>query len=928
MTRAVTPSSRRVPALALVCVLAAACAVRPEVNTAGNTQAPPVPELPETSEGGQPGQERAIRGYRDFLARYPNSPEYDGVARRLADLLLEQAADLQVTMVSSAAENEALRIQAETQAQQAYAEAITYYEYLLEKDLDGPQNTAVLYQLTRAYQESGATRQALDAIDRLLERQSDNDRELYADTRFRQAELLFAQNAYREAELSYRAVVQLGPSVPAYEQSLYKLGWSLFKQERYEDALAVLFAFLDRKITATDTFDLQLSGLPAADREQIDDLFRVISRSFAQLGGVDAVDRHFQGNSGRSYEKQVYLQLARWYVEREQVSEAAGTWLLLAQSDPLETDSPRLAARAIEAYRQADFQARVIELEARFLLTYGLDSEFWTVHAEADYPDVLQLLRTSLRELSSLAHDGAQLADIEDPIGAAEQWYRQYLAWFPEDASVPEVNFQLAELLYESGQYQQALVEYERTAWSYGAHPQAAKAALGALHANRNALQVASDEQRVDLEAQAVDGALRFVTQYPEHGAAPEILTKTGTTLLERDEYERTLRVSEQLLEKASPTRELQQVAWSLRAQALFSTAAYPEAATAYNEALRLAKEGDLRRPALQEGLARATYQQAEQALTRGEQTAAVALYIRAAEIAPGAPLRTTARYDAATVLLEQESWEEAIHWLVLLRTEYTQDTLQNEVSRKLAYAYDRSGNADRAANEYFDLAQSSEQVSTLQSEALLRAAELYSETGALQKAITANELYLERFGESAEVAVEVMQQLADLESRNANNGRRQYWLKAIIVQDRKAGNSRTRVPAAKAALELADIELAAFHRIELINPVQDNLARKIKAMKRALAAFEEAVDYGISPVTTAATYHIASMYDELGRALMDSERPPTLTAEELVEYNVLLVKQAAPFEPQAIDIYASNAKRSGGDLRDPWVERSILQLG
>lgn len=179
-----------------------------------------------------------------------------------------------------------------------------------------------------------------------------------------------------------------------------------------------------------------------------------------------------------------------------------------------------------------------------------------------------------------------------------------------------------------------------------------------------------------------------------------------------------------------------------------------------------------------------------------------------------------------------------------------------------------------------------------------------------------------------AGVGIEVMQQLADLESRNANSGRRQYWLKAIIVQNRKASNSRTRVLAAKAALELADIELAAFQQIELINPVQDNLARKIRAMKRALAAFEGAVDYGISPITTAATYHIASMYDELGKALMDSERPPNLTTEELSEYNVLLVKQAAPFVQQAIDIYASNAERSGGDLRDPWIERSILQLG
>ena len=67
--------------------------------------------------------------------------------------------------------------------------------------------------------------------------ETDADMRLYADTRFRQAELLFAQGRYPEAGDAYRSVVELGESVPAYEQSLYKLGWSRFRQEAYEPAL-------------------------------------------------------------------------------------------------------------------------------------------------------------------------------------------------------------------------------------------------------------------------------------------------------------------------------------------------------------------------------------------------------------------------------------------------------------------------------------------------------------------------------------------------------------------------------------------------------------------------------------------------------------------------------------------------------------------
>ena len=97
--------------------------------------------------------------------------------------------------------------------------------------------------------------------------------------------------------------------------------------------------------------------------------------------------------------------------------------------------------------------------------------------------------------------------------------------------------------------------------------------------------------------------------------------------------------------------------------------------------------------------------------------------------------------------------------------------------------------------------------------------------------------------------------------------------------------------------------------------------------MKRALEAFEAAIGYGIYPVDTAATYHIARMYDELGRALLDSERPASLTNEERAEYEVLLAQQAAPFEQQAITIYRSNVQRSGSAQRDTWVEKSAQQL-
>ncbi|MEH6636209.1 MAG: hypothetical protein V7700_11845, partial [Halioglobus sp.] len=435
-------------------------------------------------------------------------------------------------------------------------------------------------------------------------------------------------------------------------------------------------------------------------------------------------------------------------------------------------------------------------------------------------------------------------------------------------------------------------------------------------------------KEQVEFTERATAGALRFVSAFPGHPAAPNLLARTGTQLLEQEQYVRTLEASAHALaasNSASPA--LLQVVWSLRAQVLFAKDDYPAATTAYREALKLAGEEDARRLALREGLAMATYQNAGQALTAGDTDGAVVLYQQAAALAPDAALRSKASYDGASALLTQESWADAIYWLEQFRANYPDDPLQPEVTRKLAHAYDRNGDAANAATEYLRLGQDQRQADILQREALLRAAELSVQTGDVQQAIIASEHYLERFPEPVETAVAVMQQLAEMASGNGDAQRMQTWLEAIIALDRRAGNSRTRERAAEAALELAEQRLAAFQQVQLVNPVQDKLAQKIKAMKRALQAFKAAIDYGIFAVSTAATYHIASMYDELGRALLSSERPASLSPQERAEYDVLLVEQAAPFEQQAIDLYTSNTQRPGGNGRDPWIEKSAQQL-
>jgi hypothetical protein len=97
--------------------------------------------------------------------------------------------------------------------------------------------------------------------------------------------------------------------------------------------------------------------------------------------------------------------------------------------------------------------------------------------------------------------------------------------------------------------------------------------------------------------------------------------------------------------------------------------------------------------------------------------------------------------------------------------------------------------------------------------------------------------------------------------------------------------------------------------------------------MEEALAAYDGAAAYGVAEVTTAATYRIAELYQQLGASLMSSERPAELSDEELEQYEILLEEQAFPFEEQAIDLFSVNASRSAEGVYDEWVARSFARL-
>src|SRR3984885_5875547 len=151
--------------------------------------------------------------------------------RRLGDLNLESSETERIER--ELATNEGLRA----------TEAIHLYTALLKTYPKYERNDSVLYQLARAYELNAQPDRALNSLDQLVAQYPGSH--FIDEAQFRRGEILFSDKAYPKAQAAYEAVIKVGSTSGFYNQSLYKHGWSLFKQGENERSLDSFAGVLD-----------------------------------------------------------------------------------------------------------------------------------------------------------------------------------------------------------------------------------------------------------------------------------------------------------------------------------------------------------------------------------------------------------------------------------------------------------------------------------------------------------------------------------------------------------------------------------------------------------------------------------------------------------------------------------------------------------
>ncbi len=854
---------------------------------------------PESESG-----EKAREAYARFLERATDSPMRANALRRLADLELEEA----IAAV-------------ETGAPTDFRTPVARYRELLADYPDHDKRDHALYQLARALDLGGESGPALATLQQLTTQFPTSG--LVDEAWFRQGELQFSAKRFADAVDAYSQVYARAGS--RFESNArYKHAWGLFRLERYAEAVASfdrLFGVMleDRDLDALD------KALTRGQREMLEDGLRANSLAFVEIGGHEAIDAFLDQRGDAQWSWLLYERLGEHYLREERYADAAESFAAFARRNPVHARAPGLQTRVIQTFDEAGFAGRALQARAAFVDDYRPSAAFWNQRAPGLHADILAQVGEHLDLLTGHYHAQVQAGDTA-ALAQAERWYRVRIDDFAADTETPGQHFLFAELLFDAGRFADAAREYEYTAYRYDAHERSAEAGYAAILSVDRAIEMAGDDT-ADLAEFALDNRLRFASAWPGDARAAAVAVNAAEMLFERGDFETAVQIAgDALVRDANLSAEQQRTAWVVQAHSRFELTRFAEAEDAYVNALRLTTDAGVRAE-LNERLAATIYSQGEAERDAGALAMAATHFQRLAALPTISTIHDTALYDAAAVLTELQRWDDAALALHTLRSAWPASKFAGEVAELLTGLYLDAGQPLNAAAELEGIAAAAGDADKATT-ARWQAAGLYADNGEDTRYLATLETLAAAGAASFEDRVRAHEKIIAFHADDARQ--LQHWRERAIALEDGAGELSTdysRTVAATAALALAEPLSGDFDIVALTLPLEDSLPLKKQRLQNALAAFEKAAAYGVQPVATASTYHIAELYRGFGVALMQSERPAELDELALEEYEFLLEEQAFPFEEQAIEIHTINAGRAADLVFDRWVRLSFERL-
>ncbi|WP_100642400.1 tetratricopeptide repeat protein [Alteromonas facilis] len=860
-----------------------------------------------------------------------------------------------------------------------YRLPILAYETLLaeEDPVLAPLNPLakenILYQLARAYSLQGNDAQAVVYAERLLDLfpYTNYASELY----FRIGEFHYNDNQYAKAIEAYHKVVNANyvslvakQRDPFYAMAAYMKGWSHFKLEAYSSAIDAFMLMLEVSLAPENYAQAHkpLDALNLSEQRLVEDALSMTGVMFLAQGGTIAINSYFTLFGEKPFTYLVYDSLAQQLLDDSRYRESAAMYLAFARLYPRHEQAIPSFIKHIDVFILGDFPTDVLPAKQRFVETYGIHGPNWqgftAQQAEQAMPYLDEFITTLAQHEHAMAQQAAaainemeQANETQRTLLARQQkaaytrsqrWYREYIATFSPSDKARDMQFFLAESLYESGDLLAAIEEYERFAYDYSDHAEAANAAYTALLARGTLAKAGPESENASGTTLSPYqySQVRFLQTFPADDRANDIAVILMQSLYDDGQYVDAVDWAQWLLARTT-SASMQQTAQIVLAQSQFELRDFAAAEGSYQLLLAQLSPADPLHAEMTDKLAATYFQQARQlvaqiptdastsvALTPAQANAlraSVDKLLRVVDQTPSSSIAINAHFDAISYLMRLSDWSSAIAQILAFQQRYATHALNQEMPERLIIAYENTQQWLKASALLVDVWQQNSD-NDKGREALFLAAEYADKANARDIALPHFRTYAHTYPTPLSQANEARFILSNYYLDANEDSKRRFWLNKMIRADAEAGeerSDRSRYLAAMSQSVFAEDSFAAFERIKLTLPLDRSIKRKRDAMQKVIQQYQRVMEYKIAQFTTQAGYRLAQANELLAQSLYDSERPAELDALALEQYDFLLEEQAFPFEEQAINIHSQNAQRSWQGNYDEWVAKSFAAL-
>jgi TolA-binding protein len=433
-----------------------------------------------------------------------------------------------------------------------------------------------------------------------------------------------------------------------------------------------------------------------------------------------------------------------------------------------------------------------------------------------------------------------------------------------------------------------------------------------------------------------LDGALGafglLVQQYPNSDLSkkvPRFLLQTEKELLNEDRYEEAQTLAAWLENMGSDLHDLR----AYQAQLLIANRYFEE--KDYANAVKIYRKVNVDDISADESLevkrlwSSALYKHAERLKETGKLKEAENAFYQVQREVPDSEVAPVSLYDAGLLAIDGGNLDGALGAFGLLVNQYPKTTYVVHAALEMARINERQGKLKNAASGYERVTTFTEDRKMI-ADSLLAAGSMYDQLKDWKNAERVYRQYIETESGEFEKVAEIRFKMIEMKQKLAMDTEARELIAAFIKQYSLVPEdaSKANYYLSKAYLYSADYLRIDYEAIKLVVPLEENLGRKKQLLSEVLDLYILAADSEIKGIVTEAAYHIGSVFEEFGTALMSSERPKGLTAQQIEQYNFILEDQAYPFEEKAIAAFESNVKRAQQlGLYDGWIKRSYKKL-